>query len=118
GFAISPKGPQDLRAEPWRRSAGRLEWPVTRLVVFVAMPRRLGGSRSMGAWGVGGFANDTAGDWSWEFANADLDAGLKLIKDALNFQLSDLIVHEEAAETVSVASGGDGRSDKRPPDGL
>ena len=38
----------------------------------------------MGAWGEGAFDNDTAADWSWEFENADLAAGLRLITDALS----------------------------------
>jgi hypothetical protein len=38
----------------------------------------------MGAWGQGAFDNDTAADWSWEFENADLAAGLRLITDALS----------------------------------
>ena len=58
----------------------------------------------MGAWGVGGFANDTAGDWSWEFEHADLETGLKLITNALKFRLSDRIIHQESAETVAVAA--------------
>ena len=58
----------------------------------------------MGARGVSGFANDIAADWSLEFENADLETGLKLITDALNFKLSGQITHEEAAETVAVAA--------------
>ena len=38
----------------------------------------------MGAWGEGAFDNDTAADWSWEFENADLAAGLRLITGALS----------------------------------
>ena len=38
----------------------------------------------MGAWGERAFDNDTAADWSWEFENADLAAGLRLITDALS----------------------------------
>lgn len=38
----------------------------------------------MGAWGEGAFDNDIAADWSWEFENADLAAGLRLITNALS----------------------------------
>ena len=38
----------------------------------------------MGAWGEGAFDNDGAADWSLEFRNADLAAGLRLITDALS----------------------------------
>jgi hypothetical protein len=38
----------------------------------------------MGAWGDGAFDNDTAGDWSWEFEDADLAGGLRLITGALS----------------------------------
>jgi hypothetical protein len=58
----------------------------------------------MGAWGVSGFANDTAADWSWEFKNADLETGLKLITDALNFRLTDHITYQQAAETIAIAA--------------
>jgi hypothetical protein len=38
----------------------------------------------MGAWGEGAFDNDTAADWSLEFAGADRAHGLRLITDALS----------------------------------
>ena len=41
-------------------------------------------SARMGAWGAGAFDNDDAADWSWEFENADHDAGLRLVTDALS----------------------------------
>jgi hypothetical protein len=38
----------------------------------------------VGAWGEGAFDNDTAADWSWEFENTDLTAGLRLVTGALS----------------------------------
>lgn len=37
----------------------------------------------MGAWGVGPFENDDAGDWAWSFDGADAAAGLRTIREAL-----------------------------------
>lgn len=37
----------------------------------------------MGAWGDGPFDNDTAADWSHDFAKADMTTGMQLIEDAL-----------------------------------
>jgi hypothetical protein len=61
------------------------------------------GAGSMGTWGVGAFANDTAGDWSYEFKGADLQAGLTLIRDALNGDEDELAV--AAAEMVAAING-------------
>jgi hypothetical protein len=43
----------------------------------------------MGTWGVGAWENDEALDWSLEFEDADLEAGLNLIRAALNFEVAD-----------------------------
>jgi hypothetical protein len=37
----------------------------------------------VGAWGIGPFENDDAADWAFEFSNADLPAGLRIITSAL-----------------------------------
>lgn len=36
----------------------------------------------MGAWGVGPFENDDAADWALEFTDADLQAGLGIVRAA------------------------------------
>jgi hypothetical protein len=57
----------------------------------------------MGTWGVGAFANDAAADWALEFRNADLEAGLRLIWDALNGDDDELRV--AGAEMVAAING-------------
>jgi hypothetical protein len=57
----------------------------------------------MGYWGVGGFENDFALDWSLEFEDADLETGLKLIRDALNGDEDELAL--AAAEMVAIING-------------
>jgi hypothetical protein len=58
----------------------------------------------MGTWGVGAFENDEAADWSLEFENADLEGGLKLIRDALNFEGAGTEGIQELTEMVAVAA--------------
>jgi hypothetical protein len=57
----------------------------------------------MGTWGVGAFANDAAADWQDGFEDADLETGLKLIRDALNGDEDELAV--AAAEVVATING-------------
>jgi len=60
----------------------------------------------MGAWGEGAFDNDDAADWSWEFENADLTAGLQLITDALSAaaQADDAAYLDERDGALAVAA--------------
>jgi hypothetical protein len=57
----------------------------------------------MGTWGVGAFANDAAADWQGSFEYVDLEAGLELIRDALNGDEDVLAV--AAAEMVATING-------------
>jgi hypothetical protein len=61
----------------------------------------------MGAWGEGAFDNDDAADWSWEFENADLTAGLRLVTDALSAiaaQADDAAYLDQRDGTLAVAA--------------
>jgi hypothetical protein len=60
----------------------------------------------MGAWGEGAFDNDAAADWSWEFENAGLAAGLRLITDALSAaaQADDAAYLDERDGALAVAA--------------
>jgi Domain of unknown function (DUF4259) len=58
----------------------------------------------MGTWGVGGFENDQASDWSYEFDGVDLETGLKLIRDALNFDAAFAEGDPDCADVLAVAS--------------
>jgi hypothetical protein len=58
----------------------------------------------MGTWGVGGFQNDEAADWAVEFRGADLETGLTLIRDALNFDGSGTEGIGALADMVAVAA--------------
>jgi uncharacterized protein DUF4259 len=60
----------------------------------------------MGAWGEGAFDNDDAADWSWEFENADLAAGLRLVSDALSAaaQADDAVYLGARDGTLAVAA--------------
>jgi hypothetical protein len=57
----------------------------------------------MGTWGVGGFENDVALDWAFEFGDADLDTGLALIRAALTGADDQLAT--AAAEMVIIING-------------
>jgi hypothetical protein len=64
----------------------------------------------VGAWGVGPFSNDYASDWAWEFENADLETGLRIIRDALNgaaagYEGAENELAVAAAEMVAVING-------------
>jgi Domain of unknown function (DUF4259) len=58
----------------------------------------------MGTWGVGSFENDDAADWSALFEGADLETGLNLIRDALNFDGASSEGIRSLAEMMAVAA--------------
>jgi hypothetical protein len=60
----------------------------------------------MSAWGEGAFENDDAADWSGDFGNVDLAAGLRLITDALSAitQADDIADLDYTTETLAVAA--------------
>ncbi len=58
----------------------------------------------MGTWGVGGFESDAALDWAAEFEDADLETGLKLIRDTLNFDGAGTEGMPDLAESLAVAA--------------
>jgi len=60
----------------------------------------------MSAWAGGAFDNDDAADWSEDFGNADLAAGLRLITDALSAitQADDVADLDYTTETLAVAA--------------
>ncbi len=57
----------------------------------------------MGAWGEGPFDNDDAGDWAYEFDDADEATGVQILADALDLGGPDEYV-EAPDGTIAVAS--------------
>ena len=64
----------------------------------------------MGAWGVGSFENDDAGDWAWELAEAEdtsiLDQAFSIINDTDGYiEAPDCSIALAAAEVVAALRG-------------